>query len=144
MEKSKDKYIDENGYERGYINHSDLIHRQIAYKEIYLKNREKYPLPFSSYVVHHKDEDKRNNLPSNLQLVTKEQHNKIHGIKNYPKNNFFLNFFIFHMLCYVVILFIFTILFPRLKNGTTFFISLLLYLFMFSWWTEIIRENLKE
>ena len=40
-------YIDKNGYERGKPEHSDLIHRQIAHKQIYLKNRKKYPLKFS-------------------------------------------------------------------------------------------------
>jgi len=46
---------DKNGYPIGKVEHSDLIHRQIAYSEIYLKNRHKYPLPFSKYVVHHID-----------------------------------------------------------------------------------------
>lgn len=70
--------IDKNGYERG--NYSDLIHRQKAYRNTYLKNRDKYPLPFSMYIVHHIDKDKRNNKIANLQLVTKEEHDRIHGI----------------------------------------------------------------
>ena len=74
------EYIDGEGYERGKVNHSDLIHRQVAYHEIYLKNREKYPLPFSKYVVHHKDKNKRNNRVSNLEILTEKQHNIIHGI----------------------------------------------------------------
>lgn len=72
--------IDENGYERGKLEHSDLIHRQVAYREIYLKNRKNYPLPFSEYQIHHKDGNKRNNDVSNLQIVTEEEHRKIHGL----------------------------------------------------------------
>ena len=73
-------YIDKNGYERGKLEHSDLIHRQIAYKQIYLKNKKKYPLEFGKYVVHHIDGNKRNNKISNLQILTKKEHEKIHGI----------------------------------------------------------------
>lgn len=73
-------YVDENGYEHGSINHSDLVHRQIAYNEIYLLNKDAYPLPFSKYVVHHIDGDKRNNNISNLMIVTPEEHEKLHGI----------------------------------------------------------------
>ena len=58
-------YIDKNGYKRGEVKHSDLIHRQIARKLIYLKNRKKYPLEFSKYVVHHIDGNKRNNEMNN-------------------------------------------------------------------------------
>jgi len=73
------RYTDENGYKRGKLNHSDLIHRQIAYKEIYLKDRESYPLRFSEYVIHHKDGNKKNNKISNLQILTPEEHESIHG-----------------------------------------------------------------
>lgn len=57
-----------------------LIHRNIAYKEIYLKNREKYPLPFSKYQIHHIDGNKFNNSIKNLLILTREEHKKIHGI----------------------------------------------------------------
>ncbi len=60
--------------------HSNLVHKQVAYREIYLKNKAKYPLPFSKYLVHHIDGDKQNNHVSNLQIVTREEHEKIHGI----------------------------------------------------------------
>jgi len=74
-------YIDKNGYKRGNL-HTDLIHRQVAYKYIYSKNRFKYPLPFSEYQVHHIDGNKKNNNYSNLLLLTKVQHEKIHGLKD--------------------------------------------------------------
>ena len=74
-------YIDKDGYRRNSIEHSNLIHRNIAYHQIYLRNRDKYPLPFSKYQVHHKDKNKLNNEVSNLQLVTKEEHEEIHGLK---------------------------------------------------------------
>ena len=66
-------YIDDRGYE-----HSDLVSRQLAYKYIYRKNRHKYPLRFSEYVVHHIDGNKRNNHISNLMVLTPEEHAKIH------------------------------------------------------------------
>lgn len=77
----KNKYKDNNGYSRGKINHSDLIHRQIAYNFIYLKYPQFFPMPFSKYEVHHKDGDKDNNDISNLQIVTKEEHRYIHDQK---------------------------------------------------------------
>ncbi len=58
--------------------HSTLIHRQIAYHKIYRKNRDKYPLPFKKYVVHHIDGDKLNNDVSNLEIMTEEEHNRLH------------------------------------------------------------------
>jgi len=72
---------DENGYLRGNPEHSDLISRQLAYTKIYLKNRHRYPLPFSEYVIHHKDRDKHNNSIQNLDIVTKEEHNEIHKLR---------------------------------------------------------------
>ena len=40
-----------------------------AFTKIYLKNRAKYPLPFNKYIVNHKDGDKKNNTPKNLELI---------------------------------------------------------------------------
>lgn len=77
-ENKKGIKTDDRGYKRGKISHSDLIHRQVAYNEIYLKNREDYPLPFEKYVVHHKDGNKQNNKVSNLKILTKEEHEATH------------------------------------------------------------------
>jgi hypothetical protein len=74
-------YIDKDGYPREVeTEHSNLVHRRIAYKEIYLKNKEDYALPFSEYVVHHIDGRKKNNDVENLMVLTPKQHRKIHGI----------------------------------------------------------------
>ena len=71
-------YIDDDGYER-FVYTDALVHRHIAYHLIYLPNREKYPLNFSEYIVHHKNWNKRNNDDSNLAILTEEEHNRIHG-----------------------------------------------------------------
>jgi|SRR3989344_8892947 len=72
-------YIDEQGYRRWNKSH-DRVHRTIAYKAIYLKEREKYPLEFKEYQVHHKDKNKENNRVENLELVHRAEHEKKHGI----------------------------------------------------------------
>jgi len=72
-------YTDKHGYKR-YADSKKLVHRHIAYKAIYQQNRDKYPLPFREYQVHHKDEHKKNNRVSNLQIVRRVQHEAIHGI----------------------------------------------------------------
>lgn len=80
--------INKNGYPVKRIEHSNLIHRQVAYIQIYLNNREKYQLPFSKYVVHHKDGNKRNFSVDNLELLTKRQHNKLHRRLKEEKEEF--------------------------------------------------------
>ena len=83
----KNAYLDENGYYRfnKYYEEEDLagklIHRQVAYEYIYLQDRAKYPLGFGSYEIHHKDSNKLNNHPDNLELFTKEEHKTMHRIK---------------------------------------------------------------
>jgi len=67
--------------ERGYIRHSNLVSRGKAKEQIWEKNRDKYPLPFTEYVVHHKDGDKKNNKIENLQLMTPKEHNELHKAK---------------------------------------------------------------
>lgn len=71
--------INDNGYAEGKPEHSDLISRKVAYKEIYKKNRDKYPLKFRDYIVHHIDGDKLNNSVKNLYICIKEEHNALHN-----------------------------------------------------------------
>lgn len=67
--------VDFRGYERnGY---GKLIHRIVAFQYIY--SYPEYPLRFSDYIVHHIDMNKRNNSLENFQILTSEEHNKIHG-----------------------------------------------------------------
>src|SRR3989344_2622962 len=76
MTKMENTHEDKKGYIRkGY---STLVHRQIAYHQIYKNNRDKYPLPFSKYQVHHRDKNKQNNHLDNLVLIERESHEKIH------------------------------------------------------------------
>lgn len=79
---AKHTYYDKKGYKRTKTPHSNLIHRQRAYKKIYLKYREHYPLPFSEYVVHHRDGNPNNNNVSNLQILTPKDHELLHGMRN--------------------------------------------------------------
>jgi hypothetical protein len=74
---NKAYYVDGKGYYR-YYSSRKLVHRNIAFKEIYKCNRRKYPLRFSEYVVHHRDGNKLNNNVSNLQILTKDYHGNIH------------------------------------------------------------------
>ena len=78
-------YTDKRGYKR---EHSNAVHRNRAYS-VYLKNRKKYPLPFSAYEVHHIDGDKTNNRMDNLAILTPEEHDKEHDILDFKKTIFF-------------------------------------------------------
>ncbi len=73
------KFIDKNGYERE-VGSNRLVHRDIAYWQIYLPNSHLFSRPFRVYQVHHRDRKKRNNAVWNLQIVTREEHKSIHGI----------------------------------------------------------------
>lgn len=84
FEQTRQKAIAAGGqkdYARGSIDNEPLISRQIAYKEIYLKNRERYPMEWLEYQVHHKNEQPRDNRVSNLQVVTPAEHSAIHGFR---------------------------------------------------------------
>lgn len=69
--------IDNNGYERDGF--GILVHRKVAWEKLY--NRLNHPNKFGSYDVHHKDRNKRNNSPDNLEILTREEHRIKHGLK---------------------------------------------------------------
>ena len=71
-------YIDNNGYLRW--NAGDrLCHRDIAYHYIYQKGN--YEKPFGEYDIHHKNKNKFDNRPENLRILTREDHDIVHGKK---------------------------------------------------------------
>mgnify|MGYP001598006063 FL=1 len=85
-DKEKKTYIGKDGYAR--FKDSDIpYHRWVAKKYIYEKNRKAYPLPFSSYEVHHVDGNKTNNDYSNLVILPREEHQKIHIGNNLASKN---------------------------------------------------------
>jgi hypothetical protein len=84
----KKTYIDNNGYLR--FNSSDkLVHRWVAEKTI---GRSLCP----GEVVHHKDGNKLNNSPNNLQVFSsQDEHHSLHRRRKIIK--FFLPKFIFKL-----------------------------------------------
>jgi len=74
-------YLDEKGYLR-FNDSGNLVHRWVAYNKIYKPTKRKYSMKFRNYQVHHKDGNKLNNNPINLQVVSVSKHKSIHGIKS--------------------------------------------------------------
>jgi len=70
-------YVDEKGYKR-YVNSNKLVHRHVAKKK--LGNT-----IFDGYVVHHKDGNKLNNKRSNLQVMKRSSHSRLHSKKRKNK-----------------------------------------------------------
>ena len=69
--------IDTRGYYRnGY---GKLVHRDVAYKQVYDYPR-KHTKRFGDYDIHHIDRNKLNNHPSNLKILTRDEHKAEHGI----------------------------------------------------------------
>ena len=81
--KKEDLFTDPHGYQRFKNNPKKLVHRNIAYNYIYLKDRGKYPLDFKEYQVHHKDGNKNNNHSDNLKLKEQREHEKEHNIHRF-------------------------------------------------------------
>ncbi|MFH1801480.1 MAG: HNH endonuclease [archaeon] len=73
-------HIDDDGYLR--YEDKRLVHRQMAFYEIFQENSGEFDNPFSYYDVHHKDGIKTNNKISNLQILTREEHMAIHGLSS--------------------------------------------------------------
>ena len=73
-------HTDEYGYLR-WNHNKKLVHRDVAYKYVYLENMEEYPMPMGKYQVHHKDGNKKNNAPENLALFTGEEHMTEHRVR---------------------------------------------------------------
>ncbi len=68
----------------GYLRFKDtgrLVHRWMASKKL-----GRYKHVFKGMQVHHIDGNKLNNHPSNLIILTKEEHEKRHGINKNEKN----------------------------------------------------------
>ena len=68
---SKKTYIDDKGYAR-FKDSGKLVHRWVASKKV---GGQLYP----GRVVHHRDGNKRNNSPSNLQVMSRRDHSSLHA-----------------------------------------------------------------
>lgn len=98
-------YIDDKGYMR-YKGNDRLVHREIAFNEIYLRvcsfcrselnngyrtharyckfcGRLIYRGRFSECHIHHKDHNKLNNNKDNLMVLTEREHLQIHRLKKW-------------------------------------------------------------
>jgi len=83
---SDEVFVNVNGYlEYRYSQGkgSKLVHRRIAFKEIY--NPEEYPYDFEEYEVHHKNSDKLDNRPENLELQLPGDHYYMHFDNNHVR-----------------------------------------------------------
>ncbi len=71
----KKTYIDENGYKR-FSDSDKLVHQWVAEKKLGRELDEEE-------IVHHKNEDKLDNRPSNLRVFTnQDEHDEEHGYYN--------------------------------------------------------------
>jgi len=69
-------FVDNNGYLR-WKSKNRLCHRDIAYSHVYEGGS--YPKRFSDYDIHHKDGNKFNNNPDNIDIVSRDAHDLEHG-----------------------------------------------------------------
>lgn len=77
--KKEDLEKDYKGYYR-FKDSKKLVHRWVAFKYIYLKNRKKYPFKFKEYQVHHKNKNITDNSVDNLELISIREHELNHNI----------------------------------------------------------------
>jgi hypothetical protein len=93
-------YIDSNGYLR-WNDSNRLCHRDVAFEHLYkrktidLETGEvagKFNKSFSEYVVHHKNKDKHDNDPSNLEILDEEQHGEVHGRVIHENGSIYIRF----------------------------------------------------
>ncbi len=129
-------YIDKRGYPRDNYSH-ELIHRRVAYNKIYLPNRNQYSLPFSSYVVHHINENKFDCRVNNLQILTREEHEKVHGKKR-VSFNMIRNIILIVIIVFLLSLFLKHIGFEQLSVGLM--LVTLWALIIFSYIYKIFRK----
>ena len=72
-------YFDKGGYMRDWGKRNDLVHRIVAYEDLMEKRLDLPPgFKFGNMEVHHIDGNIRNNHPSNLQVLTKQEHDDVH------------------------------------------------------------------
>ena len=69
-------FVDHNGYLR-WNSDDHLCHRDIAFNYIYKKDS--FTNIFSEYDVHHKNENRFDNNPENLEIIFREEHELEHG-----------------------------------------------------------------
>ncbi|MBD3249837.1 hypothetical protein GF336_07355 [Candidatus Woesearchaeota archaeon] len=77
--KKENIFIDSKGYPR-FKDSKRLVHRFVAEKYIWKKNKKKFPFPFEEYQVHHIDKDKKNYRSDNLKLLTVREHEIEHNL----------------------------------------------------------------
>ena len=72
MKKAPVTRVDEDGYRR-FVNSGRYVHRWVMEKELKRKL-------LRNEIVHHKNENKLDNRPENLEVMTKKEHYKIHVV----------------------------------------------------------------
>jgi len=88
MPNPQETFINSNGYLQYKENQgkgSQLVHRRIAFAEIYLPNLKVYPYDFEEYEIHHKNKDKLDNRPDNLELKLPADHYYTHFTKDHKR-----------------------------------------------------------
>lgn len=141
---SEKSYIDNNGYRR-FNDSKTLVHRWVAYNQVYKKNKEKYDRPFSDYQIHHKDGNKTNNDPDNLELITNFQHNIKHN--KFDSEEWLIIKSLGIIICGVVLMFLYILVLIENKSSLNFITSLPFFVIMIimyllvSWIMKKSKEN---